>query len=78
MRRAPTSTESSRSKDAPTGRRAEVQLIDIMRFDHAGLISEHWGVADMLSLLQQLGAIPAGPPPPAGPPAAAETARTSA
>jgi hypothetical protein len=39
-----------------------VQLIDIMRFDSAGLVSEHWGVADMLSLMQQLGAVPAGPP----------------
>jgi steroid delta-isomerase-like uncharacterized protein len=46
----------------PTGTRAEVQLIDIMRFDRAGLVSEHWGVADMLSLMQQLGAVPAGPP----------------
>jgi len=43
-----------------SGRHAEVDLIDIMRFDDAGLVCEHWGVADMLSLLQQLGAIPAG------------------
>ena len=46
----------------PTGTRVEVQLIDIMRFDGAGLVSEHWGVADMLSLMQQLGVVPAGPP----------------
>ena len=46
----------------PTGTHAEVQLIDIMRFDGAGLVAEHWGVADMLSLLQQLGVVPAGPP----------------
>src|SRR5262245_55512254 len=44
----------------PSGKYAEVQLIDIMRFDESGLVCEHWGVADMLSLLQQLGAIPAG------------------
>ena len=46
-----------------TGTRVEVQLIDIMRFDDgAGLVCEHWGVADMLSLMQQLGVVPAGPP----------------
>ena len=39
-----------------------MQLIDIMRFDDAGLVGEHWGVADMLSLMQQLGVVPAGPP----------------
>ena len=43
-----------------SGRRAEIDLIDIMRFDDAGLVCEHWGVADMLSLLQQLGAVPEG------------------
>jgi steroid delta-isomerase-like uncharacterized protein len=41
-----------------TGRRVEIQLIDIMRFDDAGLLREHWGVADMLALLQQIGAVP--------------------
>jgi steroid delta-isomerase-like uncharacterized protein len=46
----------------PTGTRVDVQLIDIMRFDGAGLVCEHWGVADMLSLMQQLGVVPAGPP----------------
>ena len=45
----------------PNGTRVEVQLIDIMRFDGAGLVCEHWGTADMLSLMQQLGAVPAGP-----------------
>jgi predicted ester cyclase len=46
----------------PTGTRVDMQLIDIMRFDGAGLVCEHWGVADMLSLMQQLGVVPAGPP----------------
>jgi steroid delta-isomerase-like uncharacterized protein len=46
----------------PTGNRVEVQLIDIMRFNDAGLVCEHWGVVDMLSLMQQLGVVPAGPP----------------
>lgn len=45
-----------------TGRRVDVQLIDIMRFDHAGLVGEHWGVGDMLSLMQQLGVVPTGAP----------------
>jgi steroid delta-isomerase-like uncharacterized protein len=46
----------------PTGTRVDAQLIDIMRFNSAGLVCEHWGVADMLSLMQQLGTVPAGPP----------------
>jgi len=46
----------------PTGTPVEVQIIDIMRFDDAGLDCEHWGVADMLSLMQQLGVEPTGQP----------------
>ena len=46
----------------PTGAAVDVQLIDIMRFDAAGRVREHWGVADMLSLMQQLGVVPAGAP----------------
>lgn len=46
----------------PSGRRVEVRLIDIMRFDDAGLVAEHWGVMDMLSMLQQLGVVPEGAP----------------
>lgn len=45
-----------------SGKSIEVQLIDIMRFDAAGLVCEHWGVMDMLSMLQQLGALPDGVP----------------
>ena len=45
-----------------TGTHVDVQLVDIMRFDGAGLVCEHWGVADMLSLMQQLGVVAAGPP----------------
>jgi predicted ester cyclase len=44
-----------------TGKSADVNLIDITRFGDDGLAREHWGVADQLSLLQQLGAIPAAP-----------------
>ena len=46
----------------PTGNAVRIQLIDIMSFDDAGLAREHWGVADLLSLMQQVGVVPAGPP----------------
>ena len=45
-----------------TGKRIQMQLIDIIRFDDDGLALEHWGVADQFSLMQQLGVIPSGPP----------------
>jgi steroid delta-isomerase-like uncharacterized protein len=45
-----------------TGKRVEAQLIDIIRFGDDGLAHEHWGVMDALTLMQQLGAVPAGPP----------------
>jgi predicted ester cyclase len=45
-----------------TGKSATVDLIDITRFGDDGLAREHWGVADMLGLMRQLGVIPAGPP----------------
>ena len=45
-----------------TGKSASVKLIDITRFGDDGLAREHWGVVDQLALMQQLGAIPAGPP----------------
>jgi len=46
----------------PTGKSVDVQLIDIIRFDGAGLACEHWGVVDALAMMQQLGAIPEEPP----------------
>lgn len=46
----------------PTGRHVDVQLIDIMKFDDAGLVREHWGVFDAMSMMQQLGVVPEGPP----------------
>jgi steroid delta-isomerase-like uncharacterized protein len=45
-----------------TGKSFDVQLIDIMRFAEDGLVREHWGVVDMLAMLQQLGVVPEGPP----------------
>ena len=45
-----------------TGKSVDVQLIDILRFGDDGLVHEHWGVFDALGMMQQLGAIPEGPP----------------
>lgn len=47
-----------------TGRSIDVQLIDILRFDDDGLAREHWGVVDTMTMMQQLGAVPEGPPAP--------------
>ena len=41
----------------PSGRHIEVDVVDIVRF-RDGLMSEHWGVADRLGMLQQIGAVP--------------------
>ncbi len=41
----------------PSGRRIEVDVIDIARF-RDGLMIEHWGVADRLGMLQQVGVVP--------------------
>jgi len=45
-----------------TGKPVSVNLIDITRFGDDGLAREHWGVADLLAMMQQIGVIPAGPP----------------
>jgi predicted ester cyclase len=45
-----------------TGERVDAQLIDIFGFGDDGLVHEHWGVMDQLTMMQQLGAVPAGPP----------------
>ncbi len=44
-----------------TGKRVDVQLIDIFLFGDDGRVHEHWGVMDALAMMQQLGAVPAGP-----------------
>ena len=43
---------------APTGRKIQFETVDVMRV-RDGKITEHWGVANLFSLLQQLGAWPA-------------------
>ena len=58
-----TATQTGEFMGMPaSGKSVEIQLIDIMRFDDAGMVCEHWGVMDMLSMLQQLGALPDGVP----------------
>jgi steroid delta-isomerase-like uncharacterized protein len=44
-----------------TGKAADVQLIDLFRFGDDGLVHEHWGVVDLMTMMQQLGVVPAGP-----------------
>ncbi len=41
----------------PTGKKFEITVIDIMRFTDGKLV-EHWGVADRLALMEQLGMKP--------------------
>ena len=45
-----------------TGRRVDVQLIDIIRFGEDGLAHEHWGVFDLMALMQQLARSPQARP----------------
>ena len=44
-----------------TGKSIDVQAIDIVRFGDDGLAREHWGVFDVMGMMQQLGVVP-GPP----------------
>ena len=57
----PERTRASSWAWPPPGKRVDVQLIDITRFDDDGLAREHWGVFDALALMQQLGAFPQSP-----------------
>jgi predicted ester cyclase len=41
---------------APTGRQVQFETVDAMRVV-AGKITEHWGVANLFSLMDQLGAL---------------------
>jgi steroid delta-isomerase-like uncharacterized protein len=58
-----TGTQQGEFQGMPaTGKRVDVQLVDIFAFDGAGRVKEHWGVLDQLTLLQQLGVVPVGAP----------------
>ncbi len=41
----------------PTGRRIEVDVFDICRFEDGQMV-EHWGVPDRFTLIEQLGLLP--------------------
>jgi steroid delta-isomerase-like uncharacterized protein len=41
-----------------TGRSMDIELVDICRFEDDGLCHEHWGVADVMGMMQQLGFVP--------------------
>jgi len=43
---------------APTGKKIRFETVDVMRVRN-GKITDHWGVANLLSLAQQLGFAPA-------------------
>jgi steroid delta-isomerase-like uncharacterized protein len=45
-----------------TGKHVAVQLVDIFRLGADGLVHEHWGVMDQLTMMQQLGLVPEGAP----------------
>jgi len=41
-----------------TGKSVNIQAIDIIRFGDDGLAHEHWGVVDVMAMMQQLGVVP--------------------
>jgi steroid delta-isomerase-like uncharacterized protein len=41
-----------------TGQSVSVQAIDIIRFGDDDLAHEHWGVVDVMAMMQQLGVVP--------------------
>lgn len=45
-----------------TGKGIDVQAIDILRFGDDGLTHEHWGVFDVMGMMQQLGVVPDSAP----------------
>jgi predicted ester cyclase len=44
-------------ENPPTGKPVEIDVIDIVRFED-GKVVEHWGIADQMGLMLQLGLIP--------------------
>jgi steroid delta-isomerase-like uncharacterized protein len=46
----------------PSGKHMDVEMIDIVRVGDDGRAVEHWGQTDVLSMMRQLGAMPAAAP----------------
>jgi steroid delta-isomerase-like uncharacterized protein len=44
-----------------TGKPINIQAVEFLQFGADGLIHEHWGVLDMMTLMQQLGAAQGAP-----------------
>ena len=58
-----TGTQSGMLMGVPASNRAfEFGVMSIFRFDDEGRIAERWNVADFLTMLQQIGAVPAPAP----------------
>ncbi len=58
-----TGTHSGEFMGMPaTGKSIDVHGVDIVRFGDDGVGREHWGVFDVMSMIQQLGVVPTGPP----------------
>jgi len=47
-----------------SGKPVEIDVIDILRFED-GIAVEHWGIADQVGLMIQIGAVPGARPQPA-------------
>jgi SnoaL-like polyketide cyclase len=47
----------------PTNKPFEVESIDIVKVNDEGKITDHWGITDTMTMVQQLGLTPTGPPP---------------
>jgi predicted SnoaL-like aldol condensation-catalyzing enzyme len=60
-----TDTGGAMPGTAPTNKPFDVESIDIMRVNDEGKFTDHWGIADTMTMMQQLGLAPSPPPPPA-------------
>jgi predicted ester cyclase len=45
-----------------TGKPVDFHGVDIVRFNDEDLAAEHWGITDSMTMMQQLGVVPEGPP----------------